>query len=101
MVNADEGEIAREGGGLIRVETGSREGHGVAVHFYDAIGFARSATIAGFYAPGDDLIIFTKRVRTEGPAEAPALDEAALYDAAVGYRDYAAERDFRIIEGLE
>jgi len=93
LVTRLESEIAREGGGLIRVETGSREGHGAAVHFYDAVGFTRTATIPGFYAPGDDLIIFTKRV---GAAEADTGgdDEAALYDAAFGYRDFAAERDF-------
>jgi hypothetical protein len=57
-----ESEIARNGGGLVRVETGSREGHGGAVLFYDRIGFERMVTIPGFYAPGDDLLIFTKRV---------------------------------------
>jgi ribosomal protein S18 acetylase RimI-like enzyme len=93
LLAAMEEEIVREGGGTLRVETGSREGHGAAVHFYDAMGFARTATIADFYAPGDDLIIFTKRVRTV-PAPSLPLDEAALYDAAFGYRDYAAERDF-------
>jgi ribosomal protein S18 acetylase RimI-like enzyme len=89
-----ESEIEREGGGLIRVETGSREGHGGGVHFYDAAGFARTATLADFYAPGDDLIIFTKRIRGSGEADAFERDEAALYDAAFGHRDYAAERDF-------
>ncbi len=102
-------EIAREGGGLVRVETGSREGHGGAAHFYDAVGFARAATIADFYAPGDDLIIFIKRVARGAEADGHDLDGAgarpaeqdpsqaatpALYDAAFGYRDYAAERDF-------
>jgi ribosomal protein S18 acetylase RimI-like enzyme len=94
LITRMEGEIAREGGGLVRVETGSREGHGAAVHFYDAVGFARTATIPDFYAPGDDLIIFTRRLRGAVEADAPALDEAALYDAAFGYRDHAAERDF-------
>jgi ribosomal protein S18 acetylase RimI-like enzyme len=89
-----ESEIARDGGGLVRVETGSREGHGAAVHFYDAVGFTRTATLPDFYAPGDDLIIFTRRLRGAVEADAPALDEAALYDAAFGYRDHAAERDF-------
>jgi ribosomal protein S18 acetylase RimI-like enzyme len=89
-----ESEIAREGGGLVRVETGSREGHGGAVHFYDAVGFARTATITDFYAPGDDLIVFTKRLRHGSTSDAFAADETALYDAAFGYRDYAAERDF-------
>jgi ribosomal protein S18 acetylase RimI-like enzyme len=94
LVASMEGEIAREGGGIIRVETGSREGHGAAVHFYDAVGFSRTATIPDFYAPGDDLIIFTRRVNIVSAPSLPAFDEAALYDAAFGYRDYAAERDF-------
>ncbi|WP_437490695.1 GNAT family N-acetyltransferase [Sorangium sp. So ce1014] len=124
LVSTLEGEIAREGGGLVRVETGSREGHGAAVRFYDAVQFTRAAVIADFYAPGDDLIVYTKRVapvrataappaiegaraaspgaRGEAPApgealapgEAPAPGEPALYDAAFSYRDYAAERDF-------
>lgn len=89
-----EGDIAREGGGLVRVETGSREGHGAAVHFYDALGFTRAATIPDFYAPGDDLIVFTKRVPLGPEAEPRGDDEVALQDAAFGYRDYAAERDF-------
>lgn len=94
LVATMEAEIAGEGGGIIRVETGSREGHGAAVHFYDALGFSRTATIPDFYAPGDDLIIFTRRVSVAGASSLPALDEAALYDAAFGYRDYAAEREF-------
>ncbi|MGK4005795.1 GNAT family N-acetyltransferase [Sorangium sp. So ce1036] len=103
LVASMEGEIAREGGGLVRVETGSREGHGAAVRFYDALQFSRAAVIADFYAPGDDLLIFTKRVRAARAAaaagEAPGADaepapgEPALYDAAFSYRDYAAERD--------
>lgn len=94
LVTRMEGEIAQEGGGIVRVETGSREGHGAAVHFYDSLGFARTAVIPDFYAPGDDLLIFIKRVRGMTAPEVPARDEAALYDAAFGYRDYAAERDF-------
>jgi ribosomal protein S18 acetylase RimI-like enzyme len=94
LVAQMEDEIAAAGGGLIRVETGSREGIGAAVHFYDALGFERTATIVDFYAPSDDLIVFTKRVGPRLKAHEPALDEAALYDAAFGYRDYGAERDF-------
>jgi hypothetical protein len=88
-----ESQIAEEGGGIIRVETGSREGHGAAVHFYDAVGFSRAAQIEDFYAPGDDLLIFVKRVSSAEAAAAPD-DDASLIDAAFGYRDYAAERDF-------
>jgi hypothetical protein len=49
-------------GGTVRVETGSREGHGAALRFHDATGFARAGTIADFYAPGDDLVTLAKRV---------------------------------------
>lgn len=99
LVSRMEAEIAGEGGGLIRVETGSRDGHGDAIHLYDALGFTRAATIADFYAPHDDLVIFTRRVpgHARDPIGEPAarlVDEAALYDAAFGYRDHVAERDF-------
>jgi ribosomal protein S18 acetylase RimI-like enzyme len=63
LIEAMADEIAGAGGGLVRVETGSREGHVAAVRFYEATGFERAAVLAGFYAPGDDLLVFTKRVR--------------------------------------
>lgn len=94
LVDAMEEQIRAAGGGIIRVETGSREGHTAAVHFYDALGFTRSAVIDDFYAPHDDLIIFTKRVGQDRTPKGGELDEPALYDAAFGYRDFAAERDF-------
>ena len=97
LVSSLEAEIAREGGGIIRVETGSREGHGAAVHFYDAVGFTRTATIPDFYAPLDDLIIFTRRIGTAAAPSPLTLSDAALSDAAFGYRDYAAERDFLLV----
>jgi ribosomal protein S18 acetylase RimI-like enzyme len=99
LVNSLEAEIARDGGGIIRVETGSREGHGAAVHFYDAVGFTRTATIPDFYAPLDDLIIFTRRIGGAAVPSPLTLSDAALSDAAFGYRDYAAERDFLLACG--
>lgn len=63
LVAAMEGDIAGRADCLVRAETGSREAHGTAVHFYEAIGFSRSATVADYYAPGDDLIIFTRRIK--------------------------------------
>jgi ribosomal protein S18 acetylase RimI-like enzyme len=95
LVATMESDIAREGGGIVRVETGSREGYDTAIQFYDALGFARTARIEDFYAPSDDLIIFTKKIRPDSAvSSAPTSEEAALYDAAFGYRDHAAERDF-------
>jgi ribosomal protein S18 acetylase RimI-like enzyme len=68
-----EAQIARAGGGILRVETGSREGHGGAVRFYDAMRFARVATIPDFYAPGDDLILFVKRVSSAAASSSPEM----------------------------
>ncbi len=70
----------RAGGGLVRVETSSREGHGAAVRFYEARGFTRTATIADFYAPGDDLIISPGAVRHGAEADVSGDDERALQD---------------------
>jgi ubiquinone/menaquinone biosynthesis C-methylase UbiE len=64
------------------------------VHFYDATGFGRAGLIEDFYAPGDDLIIYSKRVSGEVAPPVVDIGEASLIDAAFGYRDYASERDF-------
>ncbi len=76
---------------------------------YDAVQFTRAAVLADFYAPGDDLVIYTKRASRRSPWAAPSAGEAparvdapgrghcarahatrrraepALYDAAFGY----------------
>lgn len=45
---------------LIVVETSSRPDYGPTRAFYEARGYTRTATIPGYYAPGDDLVVFTK-----------------------------------------
>ncbi len=52
-----EGHRAR----LLVVETSSRSDYAQTRNFYGRRGFAESARVRGFYAPGDDRIIFTKR----------------------------------------
>ncbi len=47
-------------GGLVRVETSSREAYSGTRAFYLALGFDETACVPRFYAPDDDLIIFTK-----------------------------------------
>lgn len=94
LLTSLEADLAMQGGGTVRVETGSREGHGAAVRFYDGTGFSRAGLIEDFYAPGDDLIIYSKRVSGELAPPVVDIGEAGLIDAAFGYRDYANERDF-------
>jgi GNAT superfamily N-acetyltransferase len=50
----------RSRGGLLRVETSSREAYSGTRAFYLALGFVETACVPRFYAPDDDLIIFTK-----------------------------------------
>jgi ribosomal protein S18 acetylase RimI-like enzyme len=49
---------------LLIVETSSRSEYQPTRGFYEARGYTRTATIAGYYAPGDDLVIYTKDLAT-------------------------------------
>ncbi len=54
--------LAKEGGRLVRIETGSLTEYGPARQFYAALGYREAARLPDFYRPGDDLVILTKRV---------------------------------------
>ena len=45
---------------LIVVETSSRRDYEPTRSFYEARGYTRVATVPAYYAPGDDLVIYTK-----------------------------------------
>jgi len=55
-----EGRLRVDGGRLVVVETSSRADYAATRGFYQARGYTRAATIPGYYAPGDDLVIYTK-----------------------------------------
>jgi len=58
------GEVERrltaDGRRLVVVETSSRADYAPTRAFYESRGYTRTATIPGYYAPGDDLVVFTK-----------------------------------------
>ena len=60
LVQAVERTVSAGGGRLIVVETSSRDDYNPTRAFYEAKGFGRTATIPGYYAPGDDLVIYVK-----------------------------------------
>lgn len=60
LLTAVEQELAREHGRLLVVETSSRADYAATRAFYERRGYARAATIPGYYAPGDDLVIYLK-----------------------------------------
>jgi ribosomal protein S18 acetylase RimI-like enzyme len=55
-----ERRLTADGRRLVVVETSSRADYGPTRGFYEARGYTRTATIPGYYAPGDDLVVFTK-----------------------------------------
>jgi len=62
--------LMADGCRLIVVETSSRADYGPTRGFYEARGYTRTATIPGYYAPGDDLVIYTKELATGDLARA-------------------------------
>jgi GNAT superfamily N-acetyltransferase len=60
---------------LIMIETAGRREYAPTRAFYQTRGYAATATIADFYAPGDDLIVFVKALVSESDrvARHPAL----------------------------
>jgi len=55
-----ERRLTADGRRLVVVETSSRADYAPTRGFYEARGYTRTATIPGYYAPGDDLVVFTK-----------------------------------------
>lgn len=55
-----EGALRAEGGRMVVVETSSREDYAATRGFYEARGYTRAAVLPGYYAPGDDLVIYLK-----------------------------------------
>lgn len=60
LMEAAEQEIAARGGTLVVVETSSRDDYEPTRRFYETIGYDRAAQIRHYYAPADDLIVYTK-----------------------------------------
>jgi len=65
-----ESRLTAHGARLVVVETSSRADYTPTRGFYEKRGYTRTATIPGYYAPGDDLVIYTKDVSTGDLARA-------------------------------
>jgi ribosomal protein S18 acetylase RimI-like enzyme len=57
-----EEEVARRGGRLLLIETSSQETYGGTVRFYETSGYTLEARLRDYYKPGDDKLIFVKRL---------------------------------------
>lgn len=56
-------EVRTLGGRLIVVETSGTPAYAPTRRFYETHGYKRAATIADFYAPGDDLVVYVQQLR--------------------------------------
>ena len=57
-----EGRVAELGGRLIVIETSSTPRYEPTRKFYLGLGYRETARIPDFYQPGDDRVIYTKRL---------------------------------------
>jgi ribosomal protein S18 acetylase RimI-like enzyme len=57
-----ESEIIRKGGRILIIETSSTAAYGRARDFYEKNGYIIEARIRDFYRPGDDRLIYIKRM---------------------------------------
>ena len=60
LLRAVEAQLASDNGRLIVVETSSRADYAPTRAFYERRGYTQAARLPGYYAPGDDLVIYLK-----------------------------------------
>ncbi len=60
LLRAVEDTLTTNRGRLVVVETSSRADYAPTRAFYERRGYAQAARLPGYYAPGDDLVIFLK-----------------------------------------
>lgn len=72
LLTAVEGQLMADRCRLIVVETSSRADYVSTRAFYERRGYARAATLPGYYAPDDDLVIYLKDLRHGVLARGPA-----------------------------
>jgi len=79
-----EEEIARRGGQMLLVETSSQEIYGGTIQFYEKTGYVMVGKIKEYYKPGDDKLIFVKKLQAAEPVvlkEAEGLPEVVRVEA--------------------
>jgi ribosomal protein S18 acetylase RimI-like enzyme len=63
LLAAVERQLMTDDGRLVVVETSSRADYAPTRAFYERRGYAAAARLPGYYAPGDDLVIYLKDLR--------------------------------------
>src|SRR5712671_461763 len=64
LMKFTEEETVRRGGRMLLIETSSQETYGGTIQFYERTGYELVGKIKEYYKPGDDKLIFVKRLAT-------------------------------------
>jgi ribosomal protein S18 acetylase RimI-like enzyme len=62
LLKFSEEEVLRRGGKMLLIETSSQETYGGTIQFYERTGYDLVGKIPEYYKPGDDKLIFAKRL---------------------------------------
>jgi ribosomal protein S18 acetylase RimI-like enzyme len=62
LIREVESVLRARGARLIRVETASNDAYQATRAFYDRMGYREEARLRDFYKPGDDLVIYARRL---------------------------------------
>lgn len=62
LLGAMDDDLRRRGARLVRIETSGTSSYDGTRAFYERAGYRETARIPEFYRPGDDLVMFTRRV---------------------------------------
>jgi ribosomal protein S18 acetylase RimI-like enzyme len=73
-----EEEMMRRGGQMLLIETSSQETYGGTIQFYERTGYELVGKIPEYYKPGDDQLIFAKRLVQSIPADRAAPAETSI-----------------------
>lgn len=72
LMRAVEADLAERRARMVVIETSSRDDYAPTRRFYHKHGYTESARLRDFYAPGDDRVVFTRRVAVPAVSPQPA-----------------------------
>jgi ribosomal protein S18 acetylase RimI-like enzyme len=78
LLKFSEEEVVRRGGKMLLIETSSQETYGGTIQFYERTGYELVGKIPEYYKPGDDKLIFAKRLAPSVPDDRVAAPESSI-----------------------
>jgi ribosomal protein S18 acetylase RimI-like enzyme len=84
LLKFTEEEVVRRGGKMLLIETSSQETYGGTIQFYEKTGYKLVGKIPEYYKPGDDKLIFAKRLAQSVPDDRVTSGESSVSREFVG-----------------